>query len=65
MGNGAGSGPGATPQLSPEAEQQALINERQKYMDSLDAGFDLNKARLDLLRSLGHMQDWLNELHTH
>ncbi len=64
LGNGAGGGAGASPQLSPEAEQQALIDERQKYMDSLDAGFDLNKARLNLLRSLGHMQDWLNELHT-
>jgi len=26
-------------------------------------GFELAKARLSLLRSLGHMEDWLNELH--
>ncbi|MGB6742384.1 MAG: TolC family protein [Terracidiphilus sp.] len=64
LGNGAGSGPGAPPQLSPKAEQEARIDERQKYMDSLDAGLDLGKARLNLLRALGHMQDWLNELHT-
>ncbi|HEX4029264.1 MAG TPA: TolC family protein [Terracidiphilus sp.] len=64
FGNGASGGPGAPPQLSPKAEQQARIDERQKYLDSLDAGFDLSKARLDLLRALGHMQDWLNELHT-
>jgi outer membrane protein TolC len=63
LGNGAAGGPGAPPQLSPKAEQQARIDERQKYMDSLDAGLDLSKARLDLLRALGHMQDWLNELH--
>jgi len=64
VGNGATGTPGAPPQLSPTAEQQARIEERQKYLDALDAGFDLSKARLDLLRALGHMQDWLNELHS-
>lgn len=64
FGNGAAGGPGTPPQLSPKAEQQARIDERQKYMESLDASLDLSKARLDLLRALGHMQDWLDELHT-
>jgi outer membrane protein TolC len=65
LGNGTANTPtpGAPPQLSPAAEQQARIDERQKYLDALDAGLDLSKARLDLLRALGHMQDWLNELH--
>jgi outer membrane protein TolC len=63
LGNGQGSSPGAPPQLSPKAEQLSRIDERQKYQDSLDAGLDLAKARLNLLRALGHMQDWLNELH--
>ena len=63
LGNGSGSGPNSTPQLSPKAEQTARIDERQKLQDALDAGFDLAKARLSLLRALGHMQDWLNELH--
>jgi outer membrane protein TolC len=63
LGNGAGNGPGATPQLSPTAEQQVRIDERQNYVDSLDAGLNLSKARLNLLRALGHMQDWLDELH--
>lgn len=62
-GNGAGNAPGAPPQLSPEAEQKARIDERQKYQEALDAGLDLSKSRLNLLRALGHMQDWLNELH--
>jgi hypothetical protein len=62
VGNGGTGTPGAPPQLSPTAEQQARIDERQKYLDALDSGFDLSKARLDLLRALGHMQDWLNEL---
>jgi outer membrane protein TolC len=63
VGNGAGGQPGAPAQLSPSAEQQARIDERQKFEDALDAGMDLSKARLNLLRALGHMQDWLNELH--
>ncbi len=62
-GNGAAGSPGGQPQLSPRQEQLARIDERQKFVDSLDAGFDLAKARLGLLRALGHMQDWLSELH--
>jgi outer membrane protein TolC len=62
-GSGAGSGPGAQPQLTPKAEQLARIDEQQKLEDALDAGFELAKARLSLLCSLGHMEDWLNELH--
>jgi outer membrane protein TolC len=58
-----GNGSGAQPQLSPKAEQLARIDERQKYQDALDAALDLSKARLGLLRALGHMEDWLNELH--
>lgn len=61
-GNGTGSGPGSTPQLSPKAEQLARIDESEKLEDALDAGFDLAKARLSLLRSLGHIEDWLHEL---
>ena len=61
-GNGAGPEPGAAPQLSPKAEQLARIDERQKFIDALDTGFDLSKARLSLLRALGHMDDWLHEI---
>jgi hypothetical protein len=63
LGNGSGTGVGALPQLTPKAEQLARIDERQKFEDALDAGLDLSKARLNLLRALGHMEDWLNELH--
>lgn len=62
LGNGSGAGPGSQPQTSPKAEQLAMIDESQKREDSIGAGFDLAKARLNLLRSLGHMQDWLDEL---
>lgn len=62
MGNGEISSSSAPAQLSPKAEQLARINERQKYEDSLDAALELAKARLSLLRALGHMDDWLHEL---
>jgi outer membrane protein TolC len=62
LGNGTGSGPGSTQQLTPKAEQQARIEESEKRVDALDAGFELEKARLNLLRALGHMEDWLHEL---
>ena len=63
LGNGAGAGPGAPAQLGPKSEQLSRIDERQRYEDALDASLELSKARLSLLRALGHMQDWLNELH--
>ena len=62
-GNGAESGSNAQPQLSPKAEQLARIDERQKYEDALNAEIDLEKAELNLVRALGHMEDWLDELH--
>jgi outer membrane protein TolC len=64
LGNGSASGPNAQPQLSPKAEQLARIDERQKYQEALDAGFELAKARLSLMSALGHMEDWLRELHS-
>ena len=64
LGNGAGVGPGAQPPPSPKAEQLARIDERQKFEDALEAQLSLSKTRLNLLRALGHMQDWLNELHS-
>jgi hypothetical protein len=63
LGNGSGVGPGSQPQATPKAEQLARIDERQKLQDALDASLDLAKARLSLLRALGHMEDWLRELH--
>lgn len=63
LGNGTGSGPGSTPQLTPKAEQLARIDGSQKLTESMDAAFELAKARLSLLRALGHMEDWLHELH--
>ena len=63
LGNGAVAGSDARAQLTPKAEQLARIDERQKLQDAQDAAFDLAKARLSLLCALGHMEDWLRELH--
>jgi outer membrane protein TolC len=63
LDNGAGTATVAQPQTAPKAEQLARIDERQKFEDAQDAALELAKARLGLLRALGHMQDWLNELH--
>jgi outer membrane protein TolC len=57
-----GNGSSTTPQLSPKAEQLAKIDERQKFVEALDAGFDLVKARLSLMRAFGHMEDWMRTL---
>lgn len=65
LGNGADANTvGAPAQLSPKAEQLARIDERQKASDALETDFDLQRARLNLLRALGHIEDWLNVLHT-
>jgi len=61
-GNGSGSGPGSTRQLTPKSEQLARVEQNQRLEEALDASFDLAKARLGLLRALGHMEDWLREL---
>ena len=63
LGSGSATQPGSAAQTTPKTEQLARIDESQKVEDSLDAGLDLARARLNLLRALGHMQDWINELH--
>jgi hypothetical protein len=61
-GNGAAGQAGGPAQVSPKAGELARIDERQKYEDAQEAGLELAKARLGLLRALGHMQDWINEV---
>jgi len=57
-----GSANAPVKQLSPKDQQLAKINERQKFEESLDAGFDLARTRLSLLRALGHMEEWIRTL---
>jgi outer membrane protein TolC len=53
----ASSGTGA--QLTPKDEQNARIQERQKYLDLLDADLQLRQAQINLLRQNGQLEDWL------
>ncbi len=61
-GNGSGAGADAAPQVTPKALEQARIEEETRQMDADESGLNLSKARLGLLRALGHMQDWLATL---
>jgi len=54
-----GSGNENRPALTPKDEQNAHIAERQKYLDLLDADYQLQQARVNLLRSTGGLEDWV------
>ncbi|HYK36676.1 TolC family protein [Alloacidobacterium sp.] len=53
-----GSGSPNSPLLTPKDEQQARIQERQRYEDVLDANYAVLRAELNLLRSTGSIEDW-------
>jgi outer membrane protein TolC len=55
-----GSSGGAQP--LPKDEQTAHINERTRFVDTLEARFALTQARLTLLRSMGGIEDWAKEV---
>lgn len=54
-GNG---GPGS-PLMTPKDEQKARIAERDKYLNVVDAGFQLRQAEIQLLRQTGDLEAWL------
>jgi outer membrane protein TolC len=56
-----GGNPQAAP-LTPKDEQQALLNERDQYVNMLDSRFQLTQAQLNLLRSLGEIDAWAKTL---
>lgn len=55
-------GGSGSPPLTPKEEQQAHIQERQKYIDLLDAQMQLSKARISLLRQTGQLDGWIQGL---
>jgi outer membrane protein TolC len=55
-----GSGSPNAPQVTPKDEQQARIQERERYVDALDATFSTIKAELTLMRSVGGIEDWVH-----
>jgi outer membrane protein TolC len=45
--------------LTPKEEQTARIQERQRYLDLLDAQLQLRKAQFYLLRQAGQLESWI------
>jgi outer membrane protein TolC len=58
LANGSGS-PNA-PMVTPKDEQLARIQERERYVDALDATFSMIRVELTLMRSLGKIEDWVH-----
>lgn len=54
-----GTGSATTPAATPAQEQQARIEERERYEDWLDARFSLMKVELNLLQATGQITDWV------
>jgi outer membrane protein TolC len=46
-------------QMTPKDEQNALIQERQRYLDLLDADFQLQESQINLMLRTGQLEDWL------
>jgi len=55
----AGTGNPDSPQMSPKDEQNALIAERGRYLDVVDAGFQLLQTEIQFLRQSGGLVAWL------
>ena len=56
--SGSGS-PNATP-VTPKDEQEARIQERERYQDALEASFSMIRVELSLMRSLGEIGQWVH-----
>lgn len=55
-----GSGqPNANP-VTPQQAEQAHIQERERYIDMLDANLNVSRAELNLLRLTGKIEGWLH-----
>jgi outer membrane protein TolC len=54
-----GAQPAGATVMSPEDEQNARLQERQRYIDLLSTQFELQQAQVNLLRQTGGLDDWL------
>lgn len=59
MKNGTGSPD--TPAITPQQAEQAQINERTRYIDLLNADFDVQHTELELLNATGGLEDWAKQ----
>ena len=48
--------------ITPKDEQNARILERQRYIDVVDATYQLREAQLTLLRQTGQLESWLRSV---
>jgi outer membrane protein TolC len=55
----AGSGNLSAPQMSPKDEQTARIAEREKFVAVLNANFEAEQAKINLMRAAGELETWL------
>jgi outer membrane protein TolC len=46
-------------QMTPKDEQNARIQERQKYLDYLDADYQLRQTQITLLKQTGELESWI------
>lgn len=53
------------PQRTPKDQANAAIDERAKYVDLVNARFDLEQAQVQLLRAEGRLDDWLRAAAAH
>jgi outer membrane protein TolC len=57
-----GSGRESAAPMTPKDEQNARIQERQRYLEMLDATFQLRQAQISLLRQTGQLQSWIESV---
>jgi outer membrane protein TolC len=55
-------GGGSVSSMTPKNEQNARIQERQRYLAMLDATFQLRQAQIYLLRQTGGLQSWIQSV---
>jgi outer membrane protein TolC len=56
----AASGSSSAPLMTPKDEESARIQERQRFVEMLDAQFQLRQTKIQLLRQTGELDAWLN-----
>jgi outer membrane protein TolC len=56
----AASGSSSGPLMTPKDEESARIQERQRYVEMLDADFQLRQTKIQLMRQTGELDSWLN-----
>jgi outer membrane protein TolC len=55
-----GSGTSTTAPVTPRDEELARLQAQQRYQDAVNANLSLLRAQLNLLRTTGSIEDWIN-----